>query len=372
MGRERELTPRQRWIERQRERLLYYVAVFVGGVVLFYFVFSSFLIPLVIPKDAPVSLGGTKATIGEALEYADKLEKEALNSKKFKEKERLEELAERIRDTIFGTYPIPSISSLLDGSSYPYAKERFWALWGLGFALTLFPWFYFFRKGRGEWKAFFMREALREPPIKYGKARDFIKWEEVGVDRSKAIKTLFGSEDAYKEVLAFFSANIVADNLSLTPEQFKKKKKKLAKKGLKVVVFKPKEISRVIGEEVNKMYIWARDMGIILDEQEEHFKMVVAFVLFHYVSGLYGNIPAGFLVTRIKDYTLKRVISVYHMRKRIITKFKDREVKEDEFPSKVLDAIHSYRPDGISVFEKLATRFNPLPFMLFGGREGMA
>lgn len=365
MARDRELTPRQRWVERQKEKLLYYIFAFTAGAVFFYFLVSFFLVPFLIPKNAPVVFGNKRTTVGEVLEYAERLEQKAFRSGDFKEKTRLEETAERIKDAVFRNYPFPTLTSLLNNKAYPYAKTRFWLLWIVGLTFCFAPWFYFFRKGRGEWRAFFMREALREPPIKYGKARDFIKWEEIGIDRSKAVKTLFGDEKTYREVLAFFSANIVADNLIYTPEQFKKKKAKLEKKGLKVVVFNPREISKAIGEEVKNMYIWARDMGIIPAEKEEHFKMVVAFVLFHYVSGLYGNIPAGFLVTRIKDYTLKRVISVYHMRKRIITKFKNREVKEDEFPSAVLDAIHTYRPGGISVFERLSARFNPLPFTLF-------
>lgn len=370
MGRERELTPRQRWAERQKERILYYVFVFAGTSVFFYLTVSFLLIPLLIPGDAPAVLGGERTTIGKALDYAENLEKRARKARTHRQKEGLEDLAGRIRDAIYGAYPFPTLSNLLSEKLYPYARARFWALWGAGFLLAVTPWLYFLRKGRREWRAFFLREALREPPIKYGKARDFIKWELMGLDRNEVVKTLFGDEKTYREVLAFFSANVVADNLIHTPEQFKKKKEKFEKKGLKVVVFNPKEISKAIAREVNDLYVWARDMGIIPEEKEKHFKMVVAFVLFHHVSGLYGNVPAGFLVTRIKDYTLKRVISVYHMRKRLITRFKNRHVKEDEFPSAVLDALHSYRPDGMSVFERLTARFNPLPFVLFGEEAG--
>ncbi len=367
MARDRALTPREKWAEKAKEKLIYYILSFVAGGFIFYLVFS-FVTPLLYPSDLQVKLGNTTLSAQKALEYAKKLRAKAMKSKNFKEKQRLEELADRIEEGIASSYPVPSLINLLNPKNYPKGKVRYWLLWAGGLGIVMLPWFYFFRKARGEWRSFFMREAVREPPIDYGKARDFIKWEYSGVKREDAVKTLFGSEEQYREVLAFFDANIVADNRKRTPEQLKKLAEKYKKRGLPLVIFNAKKISQEIGKHVDAMAKWGTSMGFILPEQEKHFRMIATFVLFHYVAGLYGNIPAGFLVTRIKDYTLKRVISVYHMKKRIITNFKDREVEEDKFPSAVLDTIHTYKVAGeISVFEDLRNKFNPLPFVLIEG-----
>ncbi len=240
---------------------------------------------------------------------------------------------------------------------YPGGKK--WALSGyaLSFLLTIVPPIVILRRYKTLRKEAF-RVAEIEPPVPLGKPdSSLINWKEIGLGEEDAVRELFGGDwESYREVLAYFDGQIISDRrvnyLSECPK----------KKGF--VCYPVKEINETAGALAKEVVDYGLKRRFLTKEDKKLALMTYFFAFVHYASRQFGNIPVGYLNTKMKNPVAKRFFSNYYLERLMLL---DNGATEEEIKaSKFLEAFYFYsrrkeKNEGQPPLKELRFKFRQVP-----------
>jgi hypothetical protein len=358
-------TSEQKVSSHRTAKLLIFLFIFVAGVfygqVLFYKQFLTFFLP----ENVVIKVFDREMNVKEAYKELPKIKMDIdlhwrQKGLSLEEKQRIVKHLEKKIQKIEKRYPLPTLFNILNRNNYPYARPKAVAYFLFTVLLSISPIIFLFFYDKKKLRDFFLQEGRREKPISLGRPFGFIDWKFLGTDEGFVAKEIFDGEERYLEILAVFDKQIIAD-----VRIFSDKERKKIKINPSDVVIDFAELNRDIKKILDSLAKYGYSLGFLTPEQEKKFRAVVGFALFHYVSSFFGNVPSGFIVKRLKDFTIKRFMSMYYYGKIVNVVF-DNVVKEREKePADFLRIFHGYAKEKEDFLTELRKKYCQIPDMDF-------
>lgn len=122
-----------------------------------------------------------------------------------------------------------------------------------------------------------------------------------------------------------------------------------------------KKAKEVVNRQMNNISSFIKKFYPNLDKAVNYLRIEV--ILWHYVASLYGNAPTGLIGKHIKDYTLRKMLTLYY-RKHLPVMFDvvNGNFMERDYDAYILLSVLYHADEKFKIFDELKKNLDPLPF----------